>query len=268
MRLRSGCARSLFLGHHPFDDGAYKTAPNVPLHVFRVPEEIQTDPTSALTPRILQPVLRVVPQTALALPHRRRQGTTVMTLKDFLKKKDKIHEDQHSGSSNMLSPDTPEFTFMRTTTTTQSIIEPPSYPGDLPREQPHQHSPESHTLFGRLRRHSNAGQKTPDTEKTELHGLTERLHLGRQRSTSSVNVPEDLPDVGNAVVASNEDDEAKWEKRATMMAVGNTIARSGNSTPNVELQANPLEGGRKRSVSIGKPADDVCAWVSRFWLRC
>lgn len=179
-----------------------------------------------------------------------------MTLKDLLKKKDRIHEEQHAGSSNMLAPETPEFTFMRTTTTTQSIIEPPSYPGDPTREQPHQHSPESHKLFGRLRKHSNAGQKTPGSEKEELNSLTERLHLGRHRSSSSVNVPQDLPDVGDAVVARDEDDEAKWEKRATMMAVGNTIAKSGSTTPNLEA-ANPMEGGRKRSVSIGKPADDV-----------
>jgi hypothetical protein len=184
-----------------------------------------------------------------------------MTLKDLLKKKEKIHDDQNAGSSNMLAPETPEFTFMRTTTTTQSIIEPPSYPGDPTREQPHQQSPESHKLFGRLRKHSNAAQKTPDTqgkEKEELNSLTERLHLGRHRSASSVNVPQDLPDVGDAVVARDEDDEAKWEKRATMMAVGNTIAKSESTTPNLEV-GNPMEGGRKRSVSIGKPADDVCA---------
>jgi hypothetical protein len=188
-----------------------------------------------------------------------------MTLKDLLKKKDKIHEDGPSSGSNMLSPQQPEFTFMRTTTTTQSIIEPPSYPGDPAREQPQQ-SPESHKLFGRLRKHSNAGHTTPDAEKDELHSLTERLHFGRHRSTSSANVPQNLPDVGDAVVANNEDDEAKWEKRATMMAVGNTIAKSGSTTPNYELQSPPLDGDRKRAVSIGSPADDVCIDLLEFGL--
>jgi hypothetical protein len=199
-----------------------------------------------------------------------------MTLKDLLKKKDKIHEDGGAAGNNMLSPNQPEFTFVRTTTTTQSIIEPPRYPGDSP-QSPHRPSHESHGLFGRLRKHSNAGQqqrptsssgKEKEKEEEGINSLTERLHLGhRSRSASSVNVPQNLPDVGDAVVARDEEDEARWEKRATMMAVGNSIARSGSTTPNIEVQ-NPLDapGGRKRAVSVGKPDDDVGFRSKRYEL--
>jgi hypothetical protein len=80
-------------------------------------------------------------------------------------------------------------------------------------------------------------------------------------------VPQNLPDVGDAVVARDEEDEARWEKRATMMAVGNSIARSGSTTPNIEVQ-NPLDapGGRKRAVSVGKPDDDVGFRSKRYEL--
>jgi hypothetical protein len=188
-----------------------------------------------------------------------------MTLKDLLKKKEKIKVDQgesQAAPSNLLSPDVPEFTFLRTTTNTESIIEPPSFPGDPTRQQPLLSPTEPHKRFGKLRRHSNAGQNGAETEAKGEHRLSERLHFGRQRSSTSVNVPDDLPDVGDAVVARNDEDEAKWEKRATMLARGNSVIRSGHNTPTIEVH-NPMEGNRKRSVTIGKPVDDVCQLLPR-----
>jgi hypothetical protein len=80
--------------------------------------------------------------------------------------------------------------------------------------------------------------------------------MGRARSSSSVNVPENLPAVGEGV-ARDEEDEAKWEKRATVLVQ----SRGGTPSvsPNVEKQ-NPLgrERERSRSRSISDAGGDVC----------
>ncbi|KAK4962149.1 hypothetical protein LTR66_012801, partial [Elasticomyces elasticus] len=68
-----------------------------------------------------------------------------MTLKDLLKKKEKIKsmDGDHfvrppTSAPQSTGADPPEFTFLRTTTTTQEIIAPPSFPGDTP---PHSNTP-------------------------------------------------------------------------------------------------------------------------------
>ncbi|KAF2468139.1 HCP-like protein [Lindgomyces ingoldianus] len=185
-----------------------------------------------------------------------------MPLKDLLKKKDKVREEgpiQSAPTRPTLSPDVPEFTFMRTTTTTQEVITPPSFPGDPTRDQPLL-SPEPQKRLGRFRRHSNASSQgnsgSEDNRAKGEHRLSERLHLGRARSSSSVNVPENLPDLGDGV-ARTEDDEAKWEKRATLLAKGNSLNKSGSTTPNYET-SNPIEGNgrRSRSVSVSNVVGD------------
>lgn len=183
-----------------------------------------------------------------------------MTLKDLLKKKEKIKDEgatRPASTAPKISSEVPEFTFMRTTTTSQSIIQPPSFPGDPTREEPLL-SPEPHKKLGRFRRHSNVGSSDSSGEHKGEHRLSERLHFGRTRSSSSVNVPENLPEASEGV-ARTEDDEAKWEKRATVLATGNTLPKSPATTPKYELP-NPMEGNRGRSKSIGTPVDDVCLW--------
>ncbi|KAF1360551.1 HCP-like protein [Lizonia empirigonia] len=158
-----------------------------------------------------------------------------MPLKDLLKKKDKIRDEGATSSEKngpTLSPDVPEFQFFRTTTSTHEAIEPPSFPGDPTRSEAPLLSPKDTRGFGRFRRHSNGRQRSGT--------LSERLHFGRTRSTSSVNVPDNLPDVGTAVVARNEEDEARWEKRATVLVQQGQLAQSmgGSSappTPTVEV---------------------------------
>lgn len=176
-----------------------------------------------------------------------------MPLKDLLKKKDKIRDEGATSSEKngpTLSPDVPEFQFFRTTTSTHEAIEPPSFPGDPTRSEAPLLSPKDTRGFGRFRRHSNVsntssqgsnGRGSVDGEGRQRSGtLSERLHFGRTRSTSSVNVPDNLPDVGTAVVARNEEDEARWEKRATVLVQQGQLAQSmgGNSappTPTVEV---------------------------------
>lgn len=187
-----------------------------------------------------------------------------MPLKDLLKKKDKIRDEgavSASQNAPTLSPDVPEFQFVRTTTSTQETIEPPSFPGDPTRGQPLL-SPEPRGKFGRFRRHSNAAAHGSTAEGTKGHeSLSERFHFGRNRSNSSANVPENLPAVGGDGVARTEEEEAKWEKRATVLVTeGLHQGVSASTTPRSE-SANPLSPkrpstGRSRSPSVAAPEDE------------
>ncbi|OCL05580.1 HCP-like protein [Glonium stellatum] len=185
-----------------------------------------------------------------------------MTLKDLLKKKEKIKEDvapEPTAVNPTLSSEVPEFTFMRTTTTTQEEISPPAFPGDPIREQAlEQQSPEHHKRLSRFRRHSNASQGHSDADEYKPKSdrrLSERLHLSlRSASSNSVNVPQDLPDIDNAV-AKSEDDEARWEKRATLLAKGNALNRSNSAAANIDA-SNTGSQGRSRSVSVSNAGGD------------
>jgi len=183
-----------------------------------------------------------------------------MTLKDLLHKKHSLKKkgDGAADASEKpptLSPNVPEFTFMRTTTNTQETFEPPSHPGDPTRSHAPLLSPEPRGFVGRLRRHSNAASTSPGADQTSF---AERMHFGRTRSSSSVNVPANLPDVGGDGVARNEEEEARWEKRATVLVASNTGMRSGNTTPNIEAE-NPLSptGRRSRANTVTDVPDEV-----------
>lgn len=187
-----------------------------------------------------------------------------MTLKDLLKKKEKIKDEgaaPTAGKGPTLSPDVPEFQFYRTTTSTQETIEPPSFPGDPTREAPLL-SPEPRGKFGRFRKSSNADSHSPHHGQEEGKAkLTERLHFGRARSGSSVNVPDNLPDVGGDGVARTEEEEARWEKRATVLVTGGLQhGTNASGTPSFEnanfTSTGKPTSGRSRSGSVGAPADE------------
>jgi hypothetical protein len=176
-----------------------------------------------------------------------------MTLKDLLKKKGKSQEGssqpEDASLEAPLETPIPEFTFLRTTSTSEEVIVPPSFPGD----QPIQPKQEPHRRVSRFRRHTNAAHSPPNDQpsssldaKPELgRRLSERLHLGRSSrsaSTSSVNIPESLPKEPEGGAAKGEEEEAEWEKRATLLA---------KSNPNV-----PEEGGNS-SVSLSDATGDV-----------
>lgn len=188
-----------------------------------------------------------------------------MALKDLLKKKDKIRDEGATPTSPMgptLSPDVPEFQFFRTTTSTQETIEPPSFPGDPTRESPLL-SPTSRGKFGRFRSRSSASSQGSQAGGEQKHDkLAERLHFGRSRSSSSINVPDNLPEVGGDGVARTEEEEAKWETRATVLVTHSQYGSSQPNTPSHE-SANPMSHGRptsarSRSGTVGAPADEVC----------
>jgi TPR repeat protein len=90
--------------------------------------------------------------------------------------------------------------------------------------------------------------------------LSERLHLSsrsRSASSTSVNIPTDLPEIEGGV-ARNPEEEAEWEKRATLLAKGSSIARPGSGGANHEEKTEG-SGKRSRSVSVSdqKGDDDI-----------
>ncbi|KKY26159.1 hypothetical protein UCDDS831_g01669 [Diplodia seriata] len=181
-----------------------------------------------------------------------------MTLKDLLKKKDRIGDEaaaaqplppRASADDAAARAPPPEFTFMRTTTSTQEVIAPPSFPG----EQPPPRTPTNHHgAFLSPNDISPSAKSTPETRRSifrtlssagssprgENKRLSERLHLGgRSRSASSlVSLPSDLPAVDESV-ARSADAEAQWEKRATI------LAKASNSA---EIEALALQAGMKK----------------------
>lgn len=158
-----------------------------------------------------------------------------MTLKDILKKRDKIREDvtptHTSLPSAVAAP--PEFTFMRTTTNTQELITPPSFASDTvsqPNKQSKRHS------FSRLRSSSNASTASNDQTLHSEKRLSTRLHLrSRTSSSSSIHVPTDLPSISDGAEEA-EEKEAQWEKRATILANVNPSSKRFS-------QENPVEKG-------------------------
>jgi hypothetical protein len=167
-----------------------------------------------------------------------------MPLKDLLKKKDKV---SHDDTEPVASPiETPEFTFMRTDTNTQEIIQPPTYEGENDLSSPQKR----HSRFRKLSNASSTNNTSTSRSPSGEKRLSQRLHLtskSRSTSTSSVNLPADLPTIVDEP-ADAQEREARWEERATMLAQGNP-----NTTPHT-----PTEGlknmqlgntGRQRSVS-------------------
>ncbi|KAL9099640.1 MAG: hypothetical protein Q9163_004881 [Psora crenata] len=185
-----------------------------------------------------------------------------MTLKDLLRKKNKTKTD----SPTPLAPPSdvaPEFTFLRSDTNTQDLIEPPSFPNE---EFP---STREHRLPFRLRSSSKASQSSQGSSKHD-RPLSHRLHLrphSRSSSQSSANIPIDLPDIQDIAV-HGEDRQAQWEDRATILARRNPNNRplsprndSKPSTPNeTEVEHASHLGDRPaplRSTSHPESDDDI-----------
>ena len=169
-----------------------------------------------------------------------------MTLKDILKKKEKIKE---NAAPSMVSTSEPNpmaegFTFLRSDTNTQELIQPPSFTSESIEPAPPKNQKRLSSHFSRLRNTSDASIHSTQTRvsaKSEKR-LSQRLHLNRSRtpSSSSVNVPTDLPEIQDLAIRG-EETEARWEERATMLAKGNPNNKPG-----------PLENGQSK----GETAED------------
>ncbi|KAL8712446.1 MAG: hypothetical protein Q9220_003294 [cf. Caloplaca sp. 1 TL-2023] len=172
-----------------------------------------------------------------------------MTLRDLLKKREKIKEDGEKSHPAAAEEETTpsQFTFMRSDTHTQEVISPPTFAEDHISEvskDPHHQS----KLFSRFRSASNASTASTVSSRTEKR-LSSRLHLGshsRSSSIGSTHLPSDLPAISDEV-GEGEEKDAQWEKRATILAQGNLAARSrGNSESGSNLGHRP---GTSRSIS-------------------
>jgi hypothetical protein len=215
-----------------------------------------------------------------------------MTLRDLLKKKDKVADSsdviKDSTSTATTESDAPQFTFLRTTTHTQEQIEPPSF-ADERKLNP---SKDKKSLRpSRYRKHSASSASTssirsdvlpndtsprdphnfdpPQTKKHERK-LSERLHLhSRSRSASSQSsiVPSELPSIENdAVDIKDEDGQAQWEARATILAKSNpldgrgraeTLDGASNGAAKHGISGDVQSGGRSRSRSVGDEKGDA-----------
>ena len=175
-----------------------------------------------------------------------------MTLKDLVKKKDKISGDGSEGQSAAENLAPPGITFVRSDTYSQEIIQPPKFDNDpeRPTGQPGTSETSPRRGFGRLRKSSNASP-APSENTKETKRLTERLHLisrsSRASSTSSVNVPSDLPSITDAYSerGDKQETEARWEERATLLAKENATVHS--RPPTSEMSQLKLSGDGKAS---------------------
>jgi Sel1 repeat len=198
-----------------------------------------------------------------------------MPLKDLLKKKEKTSQDANEGApapETLPTPQTlpiPEFTFMRTDTNTQEIIRPPSFAGDndpIP-TPPENLTPPPKRSLSRFRKSSIP---SPKESTTPTRKLSQRLHLSRASSTTSVHIPPDLPTIPDPYTqkGDQQEREAQWEERATILAKeskSSPTSRHG-STPNLAAEAGSPENitnsdgatsrPRQRARSVSDAASD------------
>ena len=148
-----------------------------------------------------------------------------MTLKDLLRRKGHAQHEIHIPPDHRPSAPAafmPKFTLIRTDTTTQEIIEPPSSPSEttLPVRQGSSNDVRRPSCF-RSSSHASTLSREPKAERR----LSAMLSL-RSHSHVSVNVPPDLPSI-DAGTEGDEDREARWEQRATILAKENPNLKHG-----------------------------------------
>ena len=186
-----------------------------------------------------------------------------MPLRDLLKKRDKVREDVPGIQDPPRAQSPTEFTFMRSDTNTQELIQPPTFgdEGDVPTPAHEHHTSK---LVSRFRSSSNASITSSGSSKGEKR-LSQRLHLRSASRASSISaiVPADLPAIDDAADGS-EEKEARWEERATILAQGShtmsqdsavkkakgSLHSGGNSKPTMTRSISDAKG----DVMIGKIA--------------
>ncbi|RDL38522.1 HCP-like protein [Venustampulla echinocandica] len=195
-----------------------------------------------------------------------------MPLLDILKKKEKVAAQQNAHSPDAAGGPpalgVPEFTFMRSDTNTQEILYHPSITSEEsskldPTADRNSTSKTSRLFKGRSRSSSAVSAVSAsglsDSRPKSPKRLSQLLHI-RKSDNTSANVPSDLPEIkAGDGQEGGEGTESQWEKRATMLAMGNEISRSRPRTPSTsnagpEAALNSLtlgaaSGGEKGVVS-------------------
>ncbi|KAG8674562.1 hypothetical protein FPOAC2_00592 [Fusarium poae] len=177
-----------------------------------------------------------------------------MGIRDILKKKDDLSTGESAQKETVDRLAAPEFTIIRSDTSTQERIYPPSMKSfdnlRLAAQDPKGKEKPRRSLDVFRSGRSRSGSESSQTKKESgARRLSHRLHLSRA-PPSSENVPENLPDI---VTSSDGADELQWEKRATMLAGQNNRVRTA-SRPGTPSDSGRSEG---REVSLQKIDEDI-----------
>ncbi|KAI4155345.1 MAG: hypothetical protein L6R39_001267 [Caloplaca ligustica] len=176
-----------------------------------------------------------------------------MTLRDLLKKRERIRDDARQ--TQVVEPNLPPapFTIMRSDTHTQEVISAPSFSDDY---KPHlTKDTHPHTKrFSRFRTSSSASTASNASNRGEKR-LSNLLHHGshsRSSSAGSGNIPSDLPAISDEL-GEGEEKEAQWENRATILAQENPVAKQARTREN-SVVGSSLTGrpGIMRNISDAK----------------
>ncbi|KAJ5555719.1 hypothetical protein N7461_004189 [Penicillium sp. DV-2018c] len=201
------------------------------------------------------------------------------SLRNILHKRDELSTPQTAQNAAPTTPPPPEFKLIRSDTHTQEIITPPSFPDDKPYlSSPQQDealspqsSPRSFQFFNRSRASSRSSPPPPSPPRRERR-LSNLLHIDRRNRSnsrdSSANIPSDLPQIDDDQAASQQEREAQWEKRATVLVQRNPqFATSGSSLSGQSAEGESVGLGvrlepqpRSRSpslLSVGDPNADI-----------
>lgn len=184
-----------------------------------------------------------------------------MTLRDLLKKKDKI-EERNVAQPQMVQPGNleppPPFKIYRSDTNTEELISPPSFASEKDASAAGAsntpQSPPSRSPLGRLSSLSRSSERGSSPQK-EHKRLSQRLHLkSRSSSTNSSNLPSNLPDIQDAYSprGDQEEKEAVWEERATILAASprpTTPIASADGAAEMSQLSIDEHRGRPRSIS-------------------
>ncbi|KAJ6015326.1 hypothetical protein N7540_009917 [Penicillium herquei] len=187
------------------------------------------------------------------------------------------------------SPPPPEITFLRSDTFGQEVITPPTHKDDPPHLQPYSpdlaeslDSPRTSTnssrrsfqLFTRNRSSRSDSLSSPSPPRPQRERrLSNLLHRDRDgkrgRSDSrdsSVNIPQDLPQIEDDESGDTQEREAQWEKRATVLVQRNPQFGLGLGSPLAsEFDFSGIHSGQQsrahsRSSSqshVGDAQDDI-----------
>lgn len=202
-----------------------------------------------------------------------------MPLKDILHRHGKDQRPDSRDSNNNPPTSSQEFTFIRTDTHSQEILTPntinTAIANSTTAKQDATESPTTPRRKSFFRRHSPVSSSSDisspprgSSEKGE-HRISNLLHLDhhsrsslpRSGSTSSVNIPADLPQIDPNVVTDEQEREAQWEKRATRLVQGNPRLGGGASPDRLAGQSasattnfSYLQPGLRSRGNSGVPA--------------
>lgn len=188
-----------------------------------------------------------------------------MGLRDLLNKKDGLDRDEGETdrAEAVRSLSGPEFTFIRSDTLSHEVIQPPNNDSDdgnflSAKAKEPSRTRRSLDVFRPSRsRSGSASSATSHNSNKDGRRISQRLHLSRQPKTSE-NVPDNLPAI---VVAPGSEDaaESQWEKRATMLAEQNELARSCPSTPATPdgMSRMTLDNHAPQAVSSKEIDEDI-----------